>query len=179
MDSINRNQAEQNHEDLAGVEALEKVREIVKKVDTCFFSTFPKTNGLPHARPMAVQEIDAEGNLWFLSPSDSHKNEEVALDGDVQLYFQGSEHSDFLQLSGRATISRDRARIKELWKPMLKTWFTQGVDDPRITVIKVKPTDGYYWDTKHGNMIAGIKMLIGAAVGKTLDDSIEGRIALG
>ena len=39
------------------------------------------------------------------------------------------------------------------------------------------PTGGYYWDTKHGNAIAGVKMLIGAAIGKTLDDSIEGTLA--
>ena len=48
--------------------------------------------------------------------------------------------------------------------------------NPRITVIKVTPTDGYYWGTKHGSTVAGIKMLIGAALGMTLDDSIEGRL---
>ena len=58
----------------------------------------------------------------------------------------------------------------------VKTWFTERVDDPRITVIKVTPSEGYYWDTKHGNAVAGIKMLIGAATGKTLDDSIEGKL---
>ncbi len=50
------------------------------------------------------------------------------------------------------------------------------MDDPRITVIKVQPNDGYYWDTKHGMAVAGIKMMIGAALGKTLDDSIEGAL---
>ena len=59
---------------------------------------------------------------------------------------------------------------------MLRTWFTEGEDDPRITVIKVTPTEGYYWDTKHGNAVAGVKMLVGAVVGKTLDDSVEGRL---
>ncbi len=58
----------------------------------------------------------------------------------------------------------------------MKTWFTEGEDDPRITVIKVAPLDGYYWDNKQGNAVAGVKMMIGAALGKTLDDSIEGRI---
>ncbi len=57
---------------------------------------------------------------------------------------------------------------------MLRTWFTGGIEDPRITVIKVSPTEGYYWDTKHGQFVAGMKMLLGAAIGKTLDDSIEG-----
>ena len=60
---------------------------------------------------------------------------------------------------------------------MLKTWFTEGIDDPRITVIRFEPSGGYYWDNKHGDTVAGIKMLVGAAIGKTLDDSIEGRLA--
>jgi general stress protein 26 len=59
---------------------------------------------------------------------------------------------------------------------MLKTWFTEGKDDPRIAVIEVVPSEGYFWDTKHGGTVAGIKMLIGAALGVTLDDSIEGTL---
>jgi general stress protein 26 len=59
---------------------------------------------------------------------------------------------------------------------VINTWFTGGKDDPRVTVLMVEPTDGYYWDNKHGNTIAGIKMLLGAATGKTLDDSIEGTV---
>jgi hypothetical protein len=59
---------------------------------------------------------------------------------------------------------------------VIKTWLTEGREDPRITVIKVKPTAGYYWDTKHGSAIAGAKLLIGAAIGKTLDDSVEGEL---
>ena len=74
-------------------------------------------------------------------------------------------------------MSRDRKRIKDLWKSVLKVWFTEGENDPRITVIGVRPTGGYYWDNKHGSAVAGIKMLVGAAIGKTLDDSIEGELA--
>jgi general stress protein 26 len=74
----------------------------------------------------------------------------------VALFFQGSKHSDFLQLGGRATVSTDKAKIKELWEPVLQTWFTDGIDDPRITAIKVEPTEGYYWDAKHGPLVAGV-----------------------
>ena len=127
-------------------------------------------------RPMSVQKIDSEGNLWFLSANDSHKNAEIKKDPHVQLMFQGSAHSDFLNLFGRATITTDKKKIKELWEPIVKAWFTEGVDDPRITAIKVAPSEGYYWDNKHGNTIAYIKMLAGAAVGKTLDDSVTGSL---
>jgi hypothetical protein len=43
-------------------------------------------------------------------------------------------------------------------------------------VIKFTPYEGYYWDTKHNMAVGFIKRLVGAALGKTLDDSIEGSI---
>ena len=176
MNSINQNQPEKNRQDLRGREAVEKVRELVGRAKNCFFVTTAATGDTGGARPMNVREVDDEGNLWFLSAADSHQNRELALDPAVGLYFQGSPHSDFLHLSGHATVSTDRARIEALWEPVLATWFTGGVGDPRITVVKVTPTHGYYWDTKHGTAVAYVKMLIGAAVGRTLDDSIEGTL---
>ena len=176
MDSINANQPEDNHDDLQGQEAVKRIQDTVKTVQTCFFCTVASSENASAARPMNVRKVDDAGNLWFLSANDSHKNQEIALDPSVTLYFQGSEHSDFLHLKGYATISTDRAKIKELWEPIIKTWFTEGEDDPRITVIKITPSEGYYWDNKHGNLVAGVKMMIGAAIGKTLDDSIEGKI---
>ena len=174
MDSINRNQIEDNRDDLSGADAIEKLKELA--TGTCFFCTHVSTSDSDGSRPMAVQQVDDAGNLWFLSSIDSHKNQEIAADQRVDLYFQGSKHSDFLHLSGTATISQDRAKIEELWDPMIKTWFTEGKDDPRITVIRFAPERGYYWDTKHGNFVAGVKIMIGAAIGKTMDDSIEGRL---
>jgi general stress protein 26 len=176
MDSINKNQPETNKENLNSTEAINKIKELVEKAESCFFCTSTSTGGSSGARPMNVRDVDDEGNLWFLSASDSHKNKELMLDPSVKLFFQGSAHSDFLQLNGTATITKDKSKIKELWSTPIKTWFTEGIDDPRITVIKVTPTEGYYWDTKHGNAVAGIKILVGAAIGKTLDDSIEGKI---
>jgi general stress protein 26 len=176
MDSINKNQPEANHKDVTGAQAIERIRDTVKKSATCFFCTGVSLGGSAGARPMNVRQVDDQGNLWFLSASDSHKNAEIASMPQVRLFLQGSEHSDLLHLTGNATVTRDKARIKELWSPILKTWFTDGLDDARITAIKVTPLAGYYWDNKHGNTVAGIKMLIGAAVGKTLDDSIEGQV---
>jgi general stress protein 26 len=176
MDSINKNQPEDNKEDLITKEAVDKLKELVDKAKTCFFCTANAVGPSGGVRPMSVQEVDDKGTLWFLSATDSFKNEEIVMDPAVKLYFQGSAHSDFLFLAGRAHITQDRSKIRELWNPILKTWFTEGKDDPRISVIRVVPTEGYFWDTKHGNVIAGIKTLVGAALGKTLDDSVEGKL---
>jgi len=176
MDSINRQQAETNRKDVAGTQAIARIKDVVDKNGTCFFCTASPVGPSKGARPMSVRKVDELGRLWFLSADDSYKNAEIGADPSVRLFFQGSEHSDFLELDGRATISRDPAMIEELWNPVINTWFTGGKDDPRVTVLMVEPADGYYWDNKHGNTIAGIKMLLGAATGKTLDDSIEGTV---
>lgn len=174
MDSINQNQPENNHQDLDQAAAIAKVRELVEKSGSCFFCTEETSDSSHGVRPMSVRKVTEDGALWFLSPSDSHKNGEIASHPRVKLYFQGSAHSEFLLLEGKATILRDRGKIEELWNPLIRTWFTEGVDDPRITVIKVEPTGGYYWDTKHGKLVSGVKILFGALTGQTLDDSIEG-----
>ena len=175
MDSINKEQPEDNYQELYGAEAKERIKEMADG-KSCFFCT-KITTGAPFAtRPMSVQKVDDDGNFWFLSANDSHKNQELESDPAVHLLFQGSDYSDFLSIYGEATITEDKQIIKDLWEPTLKVWFTEGIDDPRISAIKVVPGEGYYWDNKHGNAVAFVKMVAGAIVGKTMDDSIEGKL---
>jgi len=176
MDSINQQQPEKNHEDLQGQLAGQKLKDLAEKADTCFFCTKITTGQPLKVRPMSVRKVDDQGSFWFLSANDSHKNADIQSDNQVHLLFQGSPHSEFLSVFGIATISQDREKIAELWNPILKAWFTEGEDDPRITVIKVEAKEGYYWDNKHGNAVAFVKTIAGAIMGKTLDDSIEGKL---
>ena len=176
MNSIDKNQREDNYEDLQGQEAIKKIKDMVEQAENCLFCSAVATGPSNGDRPMNVRQVDDDGNLWFLSASDSRKNQELGLDPSVKLYFQGSKHADFMQINGQATITRDREKIKELWSPLIQTWFTGGQDDPRITVIRVTPTEGYYWDTKHGMAVAGVKMLLGAVLRKTMDDSVQGKL---
>ncbi|KAA2242970.1 pyridoxamine 5'-phosphate oxidase family protein [Chitinophaga agrisoli] len=176
MDSINRQQPEDNRDNLQGGAALDKLRLLAEKADNCFFCTRITTGEQFNTRPMAILQVDDMGNCWFLSAIDSEKNSDIAADPAVQLLFKGSDHSDFMSIYGQASISQDKEKIKELWNPLIKTWFTEGIDDPRITVIRVVPSSGYYWDTKHGQIVAFAKQIVGAVTGKTLDDSVEGTL---
>ncbi|MDO9374800.1 MAG: pyridoxamine 5'-phosphate oxidase family protein [Bacteroidota bacterium] len=178
MDSINKNQPEDNYEDLTGEKGIAKMKTLADKAGTCFFCTQIGANERFSTRPMSFQKLDDDGTFWFLSANDSNKNREIEADSSIQLLFQGSSYSDFLNVYGEASINQDKAVIKELWNPILKTWFTEGIDDPRISVIKVVPSEAYYWDTKHPQVVGLIKRMVGAAIGKTLDDSIEGTITV-
>jgi general stress protein 26 len=175
MTSIHQNPQEEHRADLSGKAAVDKIKQLVQDAKSCFFCTEVSTVGTTHARPMDVRKVDDAGDLWFLSSDDSHKNEELLHDPRVRLYFQSPSRSEFLELSGMASVTKDEDQIRELWDPALKAWFSGGAEDPRITVIRVSPTGGYYWDAKHDTVGAGVKMLI-AMLGNTIDESLEGRL---
>ncbi len=154
-------------------DALKEIKSLAEEIKTCMFCTYRSDN--LKARPMAVQKVDEDGNLWFLSDRNSDKNQEIKNDNNVELLFAGG-HEKYLALHGTAEISFDKTKIKELWNPIIKVWFTEGVDDPAISVIKVSYDDGYYWDTKHGHMISVLKMVKSLVTGTSGDDGVEGAL---
>jgi general stress protein 26 len=177
IDKWGMDQQTDSQQDLRGKEGIEKMQEIAKSAGSCFFCT-ADSGGMLEARPMNIRDVDDEGSFWFLSAKDSCKNLEIQEDPTVTLFMQGSAHSDFLQVKGQAEILSDRGKIEELWMPLIKTWFTEGKDDPRISVIRVVPVEARYWDTKHGEGVSFVKIVVGAMTGKHMDDSVEGRITL-
>ena len=163
---------------LAGPEAKAKLKELVEKAENCFFCSNIKT-GLPFStRPMSKQLVDEDGSIWFLSRKDSGKNAEIDQDPFVQLLFQANKHSGFVSIYGTAKIIDDQQKIDELWQPMFKVWFQKGKNDPIISLIKVDPTEGYYWDTKNGQAIAFLKIAASLVTGKAMDDSVEGKLVV-
>ena len=77
---------------------------------------------------------------------------------------------------GTATVSRDRAKIHELWNPMFKAWFPEGEDDPQIAVIRVDVTEAQYWEASSSKLVFGIKYLAAAATGGKVDVGETGKV---
>ncbi len=158
---------------LHGREAIRKIKELVGEIDICMFCTYE--NGKLISRPMSAQQVDDEGNIWFLSDKNSEKNKALEANNKVELlYAQGNQK--FISIHGQASISFDKEKIKELWSPIAKIWFKEGEDDPNVSLIKVSFEDGYYWDTKHGKMVEIAIMAAALLTGKTMDDGIEGTL---
>ncbi len=157
-------------------EAVAKLKELAEDVGICMFCT--DLSHLPiSARPMSLREVDEDGNLWFISGASTHKNMDIETDNRVQLFFSKMSDNHYLSVYGTASIYRDREKIDDIWTPIAKAWFEEGKDDPEVTVIKVAPTDGYYWDTKDGKAVAFLKWTAAAVIGKRMDDGgIEGNM---
>lgn len=160
--------------DLTNREAIEKLK-LIAKGETCMFCTFSAEGNL-QARPMATLEVSDDGTLWFFSKRTSDKNTAIATNPQVQLMYLVSGKSEYLTLSGSATIGRDQKKIDALWNVWAKNWFPEGKDDPELTTIMVTAYTGHYWDNKSGRMIQLAKVAVGALTGRTLDDAVEGTL---
>lgn len=163
--------------DLTNQEAVEKLKEMAEKAGTCMFCT--NFSQFPHtSRPMALQEVDETGKLWFISSTESDKNIEIENDNRVTLYFQNSGTYQFLAVSGYAQIHTDKPTIEKYWTSFASAWFN-GKDDPTVSIISVDPVDSDYWDTKDGKIISFIKMSFIAITGSKGDDNgIEGKLTV-
>jgi general stress protein 26 len=163
-------------QNLTANDAVEKMREIAKDANICMFVT--NLEKLPlDARPMATQEVDDDGNIWFMSSKSSNKHIDIKNDDRVQLFYSHTGNYEYLSVFGSAELVNDRNKIEELWTPMAKTWFEEGKDDPDIELIKVTPEDAYYWDTKNSKMVSLIKFAMGSVGITPKDDGgIEGSL---
>ena len=163
--------------DLYLEEGIDKMKSLAEDIRICMFCTSAET--LPFTtRPMATSKVDEDGTIWFLSPKNSEKNYEIVENSKVQLIYSNPGSSKFMCVYGIASLTTDRNKIEELWNPMVKAWFTEGKDDPNISVIKVTPKNAYYWDTAHGKVISLIAIAASAISGKSHDDGVEGQIKI-
>ena len=161
---------------LQNKEAVKKIKEIAEN-KVGHFCTFRE--GFKFiSRPMHTQEVDENGRFWFFSGKDSNKNNEIRQNDKVQLLYAIDGKYEYLSIEGTATISTDREKIDELWNGFVKAWFTEGKDDPNLTLIEITPSSGYYWDTKDGKMVSLMKIAAGALTGKTMDGGVEGKLTM-
>lgn len=142
-------------------EALTKINELIKDIRFAMLTT-AGPDGTLHSRPMATQKNEFNGELWFLTRDDSGKVFDIHHDANVALTYADGKNT-FVSLSGRARVTRDQARIRELWNPMYTAWFPQGKDDPEIRVMQVIVESAEYWDAPNNPVARSFQLFLAAA----------------
>jgi general stress protein 26 len=163
-----------NNTTLPRDEAIDRIWELAKDIDFCMFTTW---NGEQQAsRPMSARVKREENAIYFLTTADTEKIDELAKFPNVSLGFADNAKHSYVVIAGKAVVSNDRAKIKDLWSPFDKA-FWEGEDDPQIRLITVTPEDAELWDGPNG-LIAGAKMLFAVATGATPDMGDNAKVSL-
>ena len=122
---------------------LEKLYELIEDLDTAMMTT-RRVDGHLRSRAMANQQAAAGADLWFVAADGSDKLADLDHDPHINLSYYRDSNRSWVSVSGIAEISRDRAKIRELYQPDWKIWFTEGDDpeqgtaeDPRVVLIGV------------------------------------------
>jgi general stress protein 26 len=142
---------------------LKKLNELLKGVRTCMLTSKDMRGNL-HARPMALQEAETDGELWFFTGRHSHKVGEVK--GDNRVNVSAIDGSTYLSLSGEATLVDDKKKAQDLWNPLYKAWFPKGLDDPELVLLKVSIDHAEYWDNPGGMVTTLFTFVSSIATGK-------------
>jgi general stress protein 26 len=142
---------------VAGQDDAKRVWELMEKISICMLTTHDGEQ--IRSRPMAAFVRRDDDAIYFLTDANNHKDEEIADNPNVGLAF--ADGSKFVSVTGHASISRDAAKISELWGPSAKAWW-DSPDDPNIRVLTVRPVDAEFWDGP-GKIVGTIKMLAAAA----------------
>lgn len=124
------------------------VSKLLDKIKDVKFATLTtlSADGYLHGRPMYTCAPGNDGALWFFSEKDADKVKEINANGQVGLGYADPGGATYVTVAGRATITGDHAKIKELWREDFRGWFPKGADDPNITLIKVEIEKGEFWD---------------------------------
>ncbi len=147
------------------IEARDTFRDKVKKVKFAMLTTIEE-DGEIHTRPMATNQMDDDGTLWFFTKAHTAKVDEVKQDQRVGLSYSDPAGDTYVTASGTATVVRNRKKIEELWNDTLKAWFPKGLEDPDIALLKVTPDRAEYWDETGGKLVTLFKIASALLQGK-------------
>ena len=132
-------------------EQATKLWDMIKATQFAMLTT--EDEGELRSRPMVASQSSFDGTLWFFTQASAHKVDEVQADQRVGVSYSDPSKQNYVSMSGRATVVRDRAAIDAHWAEPLRTWFPKGKDDPEIALLRVAVTQAEYWDAPNSTML--------------------------
>jgi general stress protein 26 len=156
-------------------ERRETVKELVKDARIAMVTTMT-SDGRHVSRPMAVQDVEFDGDLWFFASRSSRKVAHLTADPQVNVVTVGG--SSWVSLTGHALVVDDPAKKQELWNSVVEAWFPDGPDDPGICLIKVEASSAEYWNTPGGRIATAISFAKAKLTGEPYSGGENERVSM-
>ena len=121
----------------------EKVHDLIRKTRIAML-TSSDADGRLVSKPMATQDVELDGDVWFIAERGSEKVRNVTARPQVNVAYAGS--SSWVSLSGTAAVIEDPAKLAELWNTFTDAWMEGGPENPDNVLIKVDASSAEYWD---------------------------------
>src|SRR5215213_6569808 len=89
-------------------QTIEKLNLLIKDIKIAMLTTVDQ--GVLRSRPMATQETDFDGELWFFTSRQTHNAEEIEKDKRVNVAYAEPDDNRYVSMSGTAELVDDRAK---------------------------------------------------------------------
>lgn len=158
-------------------EQLKKLGELIKDIEFAMLTT-AEADGTLRSRPMATQQVEFDGDLWFFTRASAPKVDEIEREQHVNVSYAKPEKQRYVSVSGQGQLVRDRAKIEELWNPAYKAWFPQGLDDPDLALLRVQASQAEYWDSPASAVVHLLGLVKATVTGQPYDGGEHAKVDL-
>jgi len=155
---------------------VNRLAELAKDIRIAMFTTVDQ-DGHFVSRPMAQQEVEFDGDLWFFAERDSRVVRNLAFNPHVGVTLSSSD--TWISIDGEAEVVDDSAKVHDLWNSWVEAWLPQGPDDPNVVLIKVTGHGAEYWDTPGGRVASILSFAKAKVTGRRYEGAENERIDLG
>ena len=159
-------------------ENIQKLAKLIHGIRVAMLTTVAGDGSL-RSRPMATQDTDFDGTLWFFTLADAPKVGEVERREQVNVSYADPDTQRYVSVSGTAHLVRDRRQLEALWKPILKAWFPKGLDDPEIALLRVDVERAEYWDAPSGKLVQLVGLVKALVTGERYVPGDNEKIEIG
>jgi general stress protein 26 len=156
-------------------EETRKVAELLEDERTGLFTTIAP-DGTLVSRPMALQEVEFDGDLWFFAERSSRKVQHVTANPQVNVSTSGS--SSWVSLTGHALVVDDLEKKRKLWNTVVQAWFPDGPEDPDVVLLRVEAASAEYWDSPGGRLASVVSFAKAKLTGRAYDGGENERVDL-
>ena len=137
-------------------------------------TTIDEDGGI-YSCPMTLQQVSADGAMWFFTSTTTPTAQSVERDARVGVALMGDDNF-YASVYGTASLVNDRAKMRELWDTMVKAWFPQGVEDPHLVLLRLDIARGEYWDSDQNSMLKMFEIGKALATGRRPDIGEKGAL---
>ena len=156
-------------------DAIRKVAELMKGQRIGFLTT-TMPDGRLTSRPMALQEVEFDGDLWFFAEQDAPWLAHIAASPQVNVGVGSG--GTWVSLTGTARVVTDVARTKELWNSGVEAWLPQGPEDPSVVLVEVQGDTAEYWDSPGNRLATAFSFVKAKATGSQPDTGDHAKVDL-
>jgi general stress protein 26 len=132
---------------MSDAESISKVTDIINDSHIGMFTTINEEGALV-SRPLAVQEVKDDGDMWFFTSANSSQVAHIRANPAVNVSF--GQRTEWVSVAGTAEVVTDRQLIHDKWNQVVEAWFPDGPDTPEVVLLHVDSDSAEYWTSPGG-----------------------------